>query len=355
MIMLRFIALAVVFVLTVSVAKSADNPPVAVTITKQTPLETLSADGGVVGVSEAAVGVHMNLVSADGTQVTLQDAQGTRYRIAVTSTDYAPPSVAATTASSSAAPIPAPAPVAVVAPQKPVTPAPIPQDNSAALATSPNTPAPLADSPVLTIKIGDRPTASEMSVWPQGGVPDRPLLIAAHGNGGSGPKEIKGWLRLAKEHRFTIVCPSFLSSVNCSHLSEDEPYFQECLTWIKTNLQYNGDEVFMTGFSGGGAATWYLATKRPDFFHGIILQSGNFFGNYYDIRISRWFNKPIKLIWGSQDLPDIPIENGQAVAMLKSEDCKDFTTQIVPGGHHQEHQDLVVGWMEQNLAAPDPN
>jgi hypothetical protein len=36
--------------------------------------------------------------------------------------------------------------------------------------------------------------------------------------------------------------------------------------------------------------------------------------------------------------------------MLKSEDCKDYTTEIVPEGHHQEHQDLVVSWMEQNLA-----
>jgi poly(3-hydroxybutyrate) depolymerase len=194
-----------------------------------------------------------------------------------------------------------------------------------------------------------------MSVWPQGGVPDRPLLIAAHGNGGAGPKEIKGWLRIAKEHRFTIVCPSFLSSVRAGSLPEDEPYFEACLRWIKDNLQYSSDNVFMAGFSGGGFPTWYLATKRPDFFHGIVLQSGNFAGGYYDLNLSHWFHKPIKLIWGSQDLADIPIQNGQAVEMLKSEDCKDFTTEIVPGGHHQEHQDLVVNWMEQNLAAPASN
>jgi poly(3-hydroxybutyrate) depolymerase len=297
----------------------------------------------------------MTLVTSDGSQVTLQDAQGARYRIAVSSTDYNPPPVSVPAATSNPAPSLAAVPTPAVTPPPPTISTPSPPNNSSSAAASSSDQAPLVDSPVLTIKIGDRTAANEMSVWPQGGVPDRPLLIAAHGNGGSGPKEIQGWLRLAKEHHFTIVCPSFLASVNCSHLGEDEPYFQQCLTWIKTNLQYNSDEVFMAGFSGGGFPTWYLATKRPDFFHGIILQSGNFAGDYYDLSLSRWFNKPIKLIWGSQDLPDIPIQNGNAVDMLKSEDCKNFTTEIVPGGHHQEHQDMVVAWMEQNLATPVSN
>ena len=357
MTVLRFIAIALVFILSVSISGGADTTPVAVTLTKRTPIETLSPDGGVVAVGEATVGTQLNLVSADGSRVILRDAQGIHYRIALSSTDYSPAPAGASTATNAAPQTAAPVALtnSVVVPAQPVTPTPRALDKSSTVASSQTKQAPLADSPVFTIKIGDRQTANEMSVWPQGGVPDQPLLIVAHGNGGSGPKEIQGWLRIAKEHHFTIVCPSFLSSVNASHLSEDEPYFKDCIQWIKDNLKYSGDNVFMTGFSGGGFPTWALATKYPDFFHGIVLQSGNFPGGYYPPTLSRWFNKPIKLIWGSQDLADIPIQNGNAVEMLKSEDCKDYTTEIVPGGHHQEHQDLVVAWMEQNLAAPDSN
>ena len=394
--MARLVALALVFLIAVSASKGDDTTTVTVTvtITKRTPMVKLSPTGVVVGVSEPTVGTKFTLVNADGGQVTLQDTQGTHYRIALASTDYSPPANAPAAAAVASPPTNAPAPITVIPPaaaavasqttnappQGPASapipapsavtntvgvptkalPMPLPPVHSApdapSTASSPNKQAPLADSPVFTIKMGNRTTASEMSVWPEGGLPDRPLLISAHGNGGAGPREIQGWLQIAKQHRFTIVCPSFLSSVNASHLSEDEPYLKDCLGWIKDNLKYNADNVFMVGFSGGGYPTWYLATKRPDVFRGIAFQSGNFFtADYYDLSLSRWFNKPIKLIWGSQDLDDIAPENQTAIAALKDADCKNYTTEVVPGGHHQEHQDIVVAWMEQNLAPPSPD
>jgi uncharacterized membrane protein YkoI len=82
--------LLVVLIFSVSVVSGADNTPVSVTITQRTPIETLSADGSVGGVSEATIGTRLNFVSTDGSQITLQDAQGTHYRIAQSSTDYSP-------------------------------------------------------------------------------------------------------------------------------------------------------------------------------------------------------------------------------------------------------------------------
>jgi poly(3-hydroxybutyrate) depolymerase len=177
----------------------------------------------------------------------------------------------------------------------------------------------------------------------------------AHGNGGSGPREINGWLNLAKRHNFTIVCPTFLSAVQLMHIPEDIPYFKDCLRWIEANLAYDKSNVYMSGVSGGGFAVWYLGTTRPDFFRGIFLQSGNFAGQYNGLDLSQWLDKPIKLIWGSQDLPDILVQNGQAVALLESEHCKNYSTEIIPGGHHGEHPDLVVTWMEQQRAVPSSN
>ncbi|MCE0498307.1 MAG: hypothetical protein LV481_10220 [Methylacidiphilales bacterium] len=361
----RLIIMALGIALSFSLLAGADTAPVTVTITQKTPIETLAQDGSVTGVSEATVGARMKLVSADGSQIILEDEHGTRYRMAQSSTDYQPPPVASSPATNNASPATAAAVVAnpVVKPSPPANPSPSPSGNP--LPGPPNNPStaipsqnqeqPLAAGPVFTVTLGDREKSGEMSVWPQGGVPDRPLLIVAHGHGGTGPHEIQGWLQIAKSHRFTIVCPTFLSSVNASFLKDDDPYFAACLSWIKDNVQYNKDWVFMTGFSGGGFPTWYLASKRPDFFHGLFFQSCNFAGNYYGLSLDRWFNKPLKLIWGSQDLPDIPVQNGQAVEILKTAGCQDYTTEIVPGGHHQEHQDMVVSWMEQNLAEPTSN
>lgn len=208
---------------------------------------------------------------------------------------------------------------------------------------------------VVIINIGERKTVNELAVYPQGGIANRPLLIMAHGHGGSGPKEINGWLNLAKQHNFTIVCPTFLSSVNSMYLSQDAPYFKDCLRWIEDNLQYDKENVYMSGVSGGGFPVWYLGTTRPDFFRGLFLQSGNFAGQSYDLDLSRWYDKPIKLIWGSQDLPDIPAQNGQAVALLESQHCKNYSTEIIPGGRHGEHPDLVVTWMEQQATSTPSN
>ena len=199
---------------------------------------------------------------------------------------------------------------------------------------------------VAIVTLGECKTVNEMAVYPGGGIPNRPLLVMAHGNGGSGPSEVAGWMDLAQQHNFTIVCPTFLSAVHVMHVPEDVPYFADCLRWIEHNLQYDKTNAYMSGASGGGFAVWYLGTTRPDFFKGLFLQSGNFAGDYFGLNLSRWQEKPIKLMWGSQDLPDIPIQNQQAVALLKSEDCKNYSVEVVPGGRHEEHPNRVVAWME---------
>ncbi len=208
---------------------------------------------------------------------------------------------------------------------------------------------------VVVITIGEKRTINEMAVYPKGGIADRPLLIAAHGNGESGPKEIESWIDLARQHNFTIVCPTFLSAIHSMYIPDDVPYFKDCLQWIETNLQYDKNNVFMTGFSGGGYPVWYLATTRPDFFKGLFLQSGNFAGQYYNLNLSGWSDKPIHLVWGTEDSPTVMAQNKQALELLQSEHLTNFSTEIIPGAHHQPHHDLVVTWMEQQTAPVTPS
>lgn len=69
----------------------AASTPITVTITQRTPIETLSTNGDISGVSNATIGSHYIFVSVQGSQIVLQDAQGTHYLIAQTSTDYVVP------------------------------------------------------------------------------------------------------------------------------------------------------------------------------------------------------------------------------------------------------------------------
>ncbi len=101
-----------VLILALPLSVLAQAAATTVTITKRAPLEMVTADGTLLGVSDATVGAKMTWVSTAGSEVTLQDAQGHYYRIAVASTDYVPP-------------------VAEAAPSSPrVTPASAPSDNA---------------------------------------------------------------------------------------------------------------------------------------------------------------------------------------------------------------------------------
>ncbi len=326
------------------ISNSAGADIVTVTILQRAPIEMISPTGEITGVTESTAGTKMTLVSVTGPQLILQDANGARYEVAASATDYTPPAAPPSTAPApptSVAVKPVPAARAVPAAKAP----PVAAGGAADFGPTP-------DAQLAGVAVGTRAENNLMAVWPQGGIAGRPLLIAAHGHGGSGPGEIRGWLELARSHRFTIVCPTFESAVNTSFLPDDEPYFADCLRWIETNLQYDKANVFMTGFSGGGFATWYLATKRPDFFRGLFFQSCNFAGNYYGLDLGHWFDRPMKLIWGSADMPNIAPQNQNAIDALKAADCKSYTTEILAGGHHQEHQDMVVDWMEKSLAQP---
>jgi beta-galactosidase len=88
--MTRTIAIALVLSFALPVLDAANNTPVTVTVTKQSPIETLSSDGTISGVKEATIGMRLKLVSVTGSEVTLQDEQQISYRIALGATDYIP-------------------------------------------------------------------------------------------------------------------------------------------------------------------------------------------------------------------------------------------------------------------------
>jgi hypothetical protein len=83
--------MALILLFAVSFLQAANNTSVTVTITKHSPIETLSSDGTISGVKEATIGTRLKLVSVTGSEVTLQDEQHICYRIALSATDYVLP------------------------------------------------------------------------------------------------------------------------------------------------------------------------------------------------------------------------------------------------------------------------
>ena len=167
--------------------------------------------------TETQVGAKFTLVSSGGAQLTIQDAAGARYLVATSATDYVPPASPAPAAPAPTVTASPPAGSAQPPPAPVVNPAATPlappiNPNQTGISIDAATPAqgPSADVLKVTTIAADQPVA----VWPPTGTDGRPLLIVAHGHGGSGPHEINAWLKLAGEHQFTVVCPTFKSSIS---------------------------------------------------------------------------------------------------------------------------------------------
>jgi predicted esterase len=205
----------------------------------------------------------------------------------------------------------------------------------------------------LVIKIGTYRQYNEMSIWPPQGLAERPLLIVAHGNGTDGSKEINHWLALAKKEKITVVCPTFVSSWDMTNILDDRLYFRECVKWIEANLKYDQTLVFITGYSGGGCPVWYLATAYPDLFRGILLQSANFYGEHPYLDLSKWRDKPIRLEWGGNDLPQIITQNKQALRVLSLAKCENVGYEIIEGIGHAAQREWAIKQMKKLSVNPN--
>jgi hypothetical protein len=123
-------------ILTLFLCVLAKSVAMEVTITRKTPLAIVSADGAMTGVKEAVVGTKLTWVKTEGSQVTLEDAQGIYYRIAVAATDYTPPT-----------PAPAPTAAAVSSPSNNTT-----LTTASAESAQPSPPSTPAVSPGVTTR-----------------------------------------------------------------------------------------------------------------------------------------------------------------------------------------------------------
>ena len=199
-----------------------------------------------------------------------------------------------------------------------------------------------------------------------------PLVVSSHGAGGTGPKEIGGWTRFAEQYGFIVVCPSYASATTHSALnllpgiiSQDEKHLKDIMERVFKSLNIDRAHVMHTGFSGGGAPTWYAAMKHPEWFTALCFRSANFWGEKAETisKKSDWKTRPIYIFWGDKDNPIIitksPVMGGgegpAALDFLKKMHCQKLKHEILPGGTHDSHPDLAAKWFgEEVMGAEAP-
>jgi predicted peptidase len=188
-----------------------------------------------------------------------------------------------------------------------------------------------------------------------------PLVVSAHGHGGNGEGEANAWNGLAEKYKFILVCPSYFSSAarSAENVENDERMLKEVMTRVFGSLNIDRRKVLHTGFSGGSIATWYVAAEHDDWFTALCLRSGNFFDDP-PIRLNRWRERPIYIMWGQNDLPDIPVQGGKMLQFVqKTIDNKKVKQDVIPGAGHEGHPDLVAAWFagltDSDYEPPDPD
>ena len=194
--------------------------------------------------------------------------------------------------------------------------------------------------------------------------PDQPmrLVVSSHGNGGSGETEVRDWKGLAEKFGFIVACPSYLApsqGPNDQVVQTDNETLKEIMQRVFASLNIDRTKVLHTGFSGGSLSTWYVAAQHDEWFTALCLRSGNWRGDP-NIRLSRWRHRPIYILWGANDLPNIP---GESQSMLDFAQNTMHNTsvkhEVLPGGHHESRPDLVAKWFagltDNDFEAPDPD
>lgn len=202
----------------------------------------------------------------------------------------------------------------------------------------------------FTTKVADGNTVYDVEFQvrvPKSYTPEKswPLLLAAHGQGGTGGhigammEELVG----RQVDDYVIVAPTMPGPKFYSGQPYQEQSYLKPLTWAKRHVNIDGDRVFVVGYSQGGHCTWHLATLYPHLFAGAVPMAGVpwFEGGslVHDMYLENLSNLPMWAIWGEKDGAAPPVWGNvdfcrSAAKRLKELDNKLFRGTELPGVGH---------------------
>ena len=207
-----------------------------------------------------------------------------------------------------------------------------------------------------------------------------PVLVVVEGAGSGFKGRAFGYRRARDGLRFIIVCPCTFSNTNAvegrmleryrefytdevikkaeaGRLDWDEKGILAMIEDLKADYDAEA-AVYITGFSGGGNATYMMIFKHPDLLAGAAPACANFFGEHLYRPLKGRFSKedltfPIHLINGADDphrrwtkgnrnAPGIEPQADRAERLLKEFGYPNVKRTTVPGmGHDPAYKHVI--------------
>jgi predicted esterase len=206
-----------------------------------------------------------------------------------------------------------------------------------------------------------------------------PVLICIDGAGSNFNGIATGYTNKRGKLPYIVVAPCTFSNTNNIQgdmLTKYRQFYpddiieegkKEAFDWdeqgilaIINDLQTNYDaesRVYITGFSGGGIATYTMIFKHPDLLNGAAPACANFVSRGYSGLKDQFpgdiLNFPIHLItgekdqhreftFGKKDSPGIEPQTNEAEALLKELGYPNYKRTMVPGMEHSAAEDHVI-------------
>lgn len=170
-----------------------------------------------------------------------------------------------------------------------------------------------------------------------------PVIFSCHGTVpfDVSHSHIETWKGYGERYGFIIVCPDLVGTDGIfgngpTHaMLEDERRILSILSTLSHKYNIDRNNVFLTGFSGGGFPTYFVGLRHPDIFRAIAPRNSNFNEGNTD----GWYppeakKMPIFIIWGDNDPGTIRTQSENGVNYLRRKGFKP-TIKILPNTGHK--------------------
>jgi hypothetical protein len=164
-----------------------------------------------------------------------------------------------------------------------------------------------------------------------------PLIIYLHGGSRRGNDLIKLYadgipdqLYRGREFPFIIIAPQCPEHIRWS----TDNWFENLYKEVNDKYRIDTNRVYLTGFSLGGAGTWYIAAKYPDKFAAIAPMSGfTSHMDYIDNNIDKLIDMSIWAFHGKIDNV-VPFEETERITKKLDGKNKDLRFSVEPEVGH---------------------
>ena len=199
-----------------------------------------------------------------------------------------------------------------------------------------------------------------------------PVIVSCHGTVpfDVANSHIETWKWYGEDHGFIIVCPELVGTDGIlgdgpvASMLEDERRILSILSTLSYRYNIDRNNIFLTGFSGGGFPAYFVGLRNPDVFRAIAPRNANFNRN----NTEGWWpaqarSLPFFVIWGENDPGTIKDQSQRGVQYLRSKGFK-IQSRILPGiGHERKPQYTMKFFLDHlreprgtmNGASPIPN